>query len=329
MNWTDWTAGQKLGAVLGATVVVAGTLSGLSMLWARAIGVEARLLMMSGNEQVLISDLRTELANLRAAQRGVLLYSSAHLQGRIEQNEAEFQKSSRRVRQLLDEIRPLAATERGKQAWEAIRVSEERYAAGFAQVVLDCRRGETAAAIETAARVSADGDEFQRRAAEMVELQRELAAAATAQAEHAEANVAGEIAGILVLAGVMLATGGLAIRRLAARLRKLAPAEEMSPVALRKREEAGETQAPGDRMAKAIQVFDEIAFRTNILALNAAVEAERAGEAGTGFAVVADEVRNLAQQCALAARDTSELIDEATGKKEGRARRPAPARERD
>ncbi len=80
-------------------------------------------------------------------------------------------------------------------------------------------------------------------------------------------------------------------------------------------------RASSNEVSKIIRVIDEIAFKTNILALNASVEAARAGDAGKGFAVVAEEVRNLAQKCAQAAKDSSDIVEESMRRsKEGKVK---------
>lgn len=68
-------------------------------------------------------------------------------------------------------------------------------------------------------------------------------------------------------------------------------------------------QKNSEDIIKINKTIEDIAFQTNILALNASIEAARAGVAGKGFAVVADEVGNLASKSAVAAKNTSSLIE--------------------
>jgi len=69
-------------------------------------------------------------------------------------------------------------------------------------------------------------------------------------------------------------------------------------------------KASSDNNAKIIKAVNYMAHRARILALNAAVKTAHAGEAGKVFAATANEMRNFALRCAMAAKNTADMLEE-------------------
>ncbi len=92
-----------------------------------------------------------------------------------------------------------------------------------------------------------------------------------------------------------------------------ASTEPVAPAADLPKPSSDQDPASTGKIFQIIKVIEEIAFQTNLLTLSAVAESNRAGEPCTSLAEVAEEVRTLAARSARTAKDTAELIENATG----------------
>ena len=221
-----------------------------------------------------------------------------------------FRKLVGGLNATLDAIlEPIGEARRALEAIAArdlsARMSEEF--AGDHRRLAETFNAATDALDQTLLEVQGSADQVQSAAGQIAQGAQVLAQGATEQAaslDRVNASIEQLSAATQENAGRAEAARALSNEALVSSGRGTAAMAEMSEAMVRIRESSADT-------ARILRTIDEIAFQTNILALNAAIEAAHAGEAGRGFAVVAEEVRRLARRSAEAAKQTSQLIEQA------------------
>jgi methyl-accepting chemotaxis protein len=206
MNWKNFTIGQKLGVVFGATSLVSAALVYYSISGSASMGKQIGILESSSHKLQLEGELKSEVANLRSAQRGIIAYSLWHLPDKVEQNRAVLLTSIGRVRNLLSAIRPLVYVPQAVQDLNAIGPAFDQYATLGNRMAEQCARGESEAAMATAIQSGPYGDEVQARAADLSDIAWRLASDAAGQAKGEQSRlftnacvVAFLLLGILIL----------------------------------------------------------------------------------------------------------------------------------
>ena len=218
----NWTLGKKFGAIFGATALVAAVLIYVSISGAGTMGQHVRTLEAGSRNLQMEGDLKAELANLRTAQRGVIMYTSAGLADKVEQNKTEFEAGLNRVRDLMASIRSLLVVQQAVQDVDAIGPALDQYAAAFNQIVDQCQHKDTKGALATATQAGTYGNEMQARAADLVEIAKKVASEAAAQAADAQSRmlIAAWVVALATL--VTLAISVLLVRGVSRLLRALA-----------------------------------------------------------------------------------------------------------
>jgi methyl-accepting chemotaxis protein/methyl-accepting chemotaxis protein-1 (serine sensor receptor) len=222
VNWTELTLGKKLGVIFGAIALISAVLIYVSISGAAAMGGHVKTIEAGAQKLQLEGDLKAQLANLRTTQRGVIMYTSAQLPKKVEENKAGFQTSLSKIHDLMTSIRPLQTDPQAIQDLAAIGTALEQYGAAFNRIVDQCQQGDTTGALDIAAKVGSYGNEMQARAAEMTDIAKKQAFEASVQAASAQSRLMITSWVVALLTAALLAFAGLVVRGITRSLRALA-----------------------------------------------------------------------------------------------------------
>jgi methyl-accepting chemotaxis protein/methyl-accepting chemotaxis protein-1 (serine sensor receptor) len=221
---SQMTIGKKLTLCFSALLVLmlGWGYSSLSSVGALSAGLD-KATNQTAKEIELAGQLATDISNMRAGQRGMLLFSMLKDPAGPAQSKEMFQSAVADVRKLVTEIRPLLSTDSERQAVDTIETHLAAWLPLYEELAQSCASQRFDAALtSTLDRASAIAAQMTKGATQLLENQREQQATATKDA----ADISSRSRWIaFLLTGVCLAVGGLVlwvVRNVSHALRQLA-----------------------------------------------------------------------------------------------------------
>ncbi|MGD0580013.1 MAG: methyl-accepting chemotaxis protein, partial [Bryobacteraceae bacterium] len=206
---SQMTIGKKLMLWVGGLLllVLALAYSSLSSMGTLGDALDAALNKTAKNTE-LGGQIETSSAYLRTAQRGVILYSVLKEPEMVEKSKTLFASHSARIDKLATEMKPLLASESGRQAVETIQVQNNAWQPLYQEVVRMSAAGRFTEINEVVDKTIAIADQIQKACEQLQQDQREhLAEAVTVGATTSSRSR--WIAFMLI--GVCLAVGGVVV----------------------------------------------------------------------------------------------------------------------
>ncbi|MGD0299855.1 MAG: methyl-accepting chemotaxis protein [Bryobacteraceae bacterium] len=281
------TLGKKLGYCFAGAGMVTAVL-GVSA-WIAVSELKNELDVaanQTAKKVTLVSDMKSSVLTMRLGERGILLFSSIHGQEKVESNKKLFATSVGKVAAKIGELRPLLATDAGRELTDRVEAGVAEYVRLQADVPRLCAEGKVQEAIQW------DMDHLVKAGTDVTNTIDALLLRQQKLNEDAVAR-AGEIArdsriAIATLFVICLIVGGIAalvLQRSTHNLRDLAGGLETSSI-----EVTGASQ--------------QVAASSQQLAQGATEQAASVEETSAS----AHEITSIARQNSEAARKASELM---------------------
>ncbi len=291
--FSQMTIGKKLMLALGALVALTLGLAYSSLSSVRSLGKELDLTAnVIGKKLDLTGQLLASIGEMRAAQRGVVVYAMMKNSALTQENKDHFRKYAAGTEKLANEIQGLLTTETGKRAVEQIQSSVASWLLASQEIERLCAAEQFDSSLKAALDAAmAQANQMRTAVNDLAAVEREQFTA-SAQRGREQTSLSYWIA--LTLIGICLVVGTTAlfiVRQISNALRQVA--EQMDD--------------SGNQVASA---SNEVAASSQALAQGASEQAASLEETSAST----EEIHSMTQKNATNSKSAAEFMGEAATK---------------